>query len=210
MTLTIESFVGGPIETNAFLVTDDGTRDALVIDAPQDVTDRIAQAIASKKLTAKLIVITHTHWDHIGDAAALKERLGVPLAVHELAVDALAHPGSATMELPFTIEPVTPDQFLADGDEVELGEHRFRVMHLPGHDVAHIALVSEADLVFLGGDVLFPNGYGRVDIPGSDQQTMNQSLARLVDLPPDTVVYPGHGLTTTIGKESWLQGLRKR
>lgn len=209
MALTIESFVGGPIETNAFLVTDEESREALVIDAPMDVTDRIEQAIKSKGLKATMIVITHTHWDHIGDAAALKERLGVPLAAHELAVKALANPGSATTELPFTIDPVTPDRFLADGDEVALGEHRFTVMHLPGHEVAHIALVSEADRVFLGGDVLFPNGHGRVDIPGADQETMNASLARLVDLPPDTVVYPGHGLTTTIGDERWLQGLRR-
>src|SRR5215213_2905091 len=209
MALTIESFVGGPIETNAFLVTDEETREALVIDAPMDVTDRIEQAVQSKGLTVTLIVITHTHWDHIGDAASLKERFGAPLAAHALATKALANPGSATTELPFTIEPVTPDHYLADGDEVALGAHRFRVMHLPGHEVAHIALVSEADRVFLGGDVLFPNGHGRVDIPGADQETMNASLARLVDLPPDTVVYPGHGLTTTIGDEGWLQGLRR-
>jgi len=209
MTLTIESFVGGPVETNAFLVTDDETREALVIDAPMDVTDRIDRAVASKDLKVTMLVITHTHWDHIGDAAALKERLGVPLAAHELAVNALANPGSATTELPFMITPVTTDQFLAEGDEVRLGEHRFTVMHLPGHEVAHIALVSEADQVFLGGDVLFPNGHGRVDIPGADQETMNQSLARLVDLSPETVVYPGHGLTTTIGDEAWLQGLRR-
>jgi glyoxylase-like metal-dependent hydrolase (beta-lactamase superfamily II) len=191
------------------LVTDEESREALVIDAPKDVTDRIERAIESKGLKVTMIVITHTHWDHIGDAATMKERLGVPLAAHELAVKALAKPGSATSELPFEIDPVTPDQFLADGDEVALGEHRFKVMHLPGHEVAHIALVSEADRVFLGGDVLFPNGHGRVDIPGADQETMNASLARLVDLPADTVVYPGHGLTTTIGDEGWLQGLRR-
>jgi glyoxylase-like metal-dependent hydrolase (beta-lactamase superfamily II) len=210
MALTIESFVGGPIETNAFLVSDDETHEALVVDAPMDVADRIERAAKSAGLRITLIVITHTHWDHVGDAAELKERLGAPLAAHNLAVEKLAHPGSATMELPFTIPPVTPDRLLADGDEVRLGEHVFRVMHLPGHDPSHIALFSEPDRVFLGGDVLFPAGHGRVDIPGADQETMNRSLARLVDLPPDTVVYPGHGRTTTIGAEAWLQRLRSR
>jgi len=208
MALTIESFVGGPIETNAFLVADDATREALVVDAPMDVTERIDRAAKTAGLRITLIVITHIHWDHIGDAAELKDRLGVPLAAHALAVDKLAHPGSATMELPFAIPPVTPDRLLADGDEIRLGDHVFRVLHLPGHEPAHIALFSEADRVFLGGDVLFPDGHGRVDIPGADQDTMNRSLARLVDLPPDTVVYPGHGRTTTIGAERWLQRLR--
>jgi glyoxylase-like metal-dependent hydrolase (beta-lactamase superfamily II) len=83
-------------------------------------------------------------------------------------------------------------------------------MYLPGHDNAHIALYSEPDRVFLGGDVLFPGGHGRVDIPGSDPKDMEHSLARLVDLPPDTVVYPGHGATTTIGAEAWLQTYRGR
>jgi glyoxylase-like metal-dependent hydrolase (beta-lactamase superfamily II) len=208
MALTIESFVGGPIETNAFLVSDDESREAIVVDAPMDVAERIDRAAKTAGLRITLIVITHTHWDHIGDAAELKALTGAPLAAHELAVDALANPGSATMELPFTIPPVTPDRLLADGDEVRVGAHVFRVLHLPGHEPAHIALLSEADRMFLGGDVLFPNGHGRVDIPGADQETMNRSLARLVDLPPDTVVYPGHGQPTTIGAERWLQGLR--
>jgi hydroxyacylglutathione hydrolase len=209
MGLTIESFVGGPVETNAFLVSDDATREAIVVDAPMDVAGRIVDAAKTAGLRITLIVITHTHWDHIGDAAALKDLTGAPLAAHELAVDNLAHPGSATTDLPFTIPPVTPDRLLADGDEVRLGDHVFRVMHLPGHEPAHIALFGEADRVFLGGDVLFPNGHGRVDIPGADQETMNRSLARLVDLPPDTVVYPGHGRTTTIGAERWLQSMRR-
>ncbi|HKG24593.1 MAG TPA: MBL fold metallo-hydrolase, partial [Thermomicrobiales bacterium] len=188
MALTIESFVGGPIETNAFLVSDDESREAIVVDAPMDVAERIDRAAKTAELRITLIVITHTHWDHIGDAAELKELTGAPLAAHELAVDALANPGSATTDLPFTIPPAAPDKLLADGDEVRLGEHVFRVLHLPGHEPAHIALLSEADRMFLGGDVLFPNGHGRVDIPGADQETMNRSLARLVDLPPDTVV----------------------
>lgn len=208
MSLTITAFPAGPIATNAYLVIDRETNRALIVDAPVDVADTILAAAEAEGAAIDRIVITHTHWDHIGDAAALKARTRAPLAAHSLAVERLAAPGSLVGELPFEIAPVTPDQLLEEGDTVALGEHRFTVMHLPGHEPAHIALYSEPDRVFLGGDVLFPNGHGRTDLPGSDQETMNRSLARLIDLPGDVVVYPGHGDPTTIGREAWLQGLR--
>jgi hydroxyacylglutathione hydrolase len=209
MSLTIRAFPAGPIETNAFLVTDQETNRALIIDAPMDVTETILAAAEAAGTMVERIVITHTHWDHIGDAALLKEQSRAPLAAHPLAVERLAAPGSATTELPFEIPGCTPDELLNEGDTVALGEHRFAVMHLPGHEVAHIVLYSESDWMLLGGDVLFPNGHGRTDIPGSDQETMNRSLARLLDLPDDVVVYPGHGEPTTIGRERpWMEGLR--
>jgi hydroxyacylglutathione hydrolase len=209
MSLSIRAFPAGPIDTNAYLVIDQETNRALIIDAPMDVADAILAAVEAEGLTIDRIVITHTHWDHVGDAATLKERTGAPLAAHPLAVDRLAEPGGSMVELPFVIQPASPDELLNDGDAVALGEHRFTVMHLPGHDPGHIVLYSEPDRVFLGGDVLFPNGHGRTDVPGADQETMNRSLARLIDLPGDVVVYPGHGDPTTIGRETWLQGLRR-
>jgi len=210
MPLTVNVFPGGPIETNAYLVVDPDSGEALVVDAPEGITDQIVDAAKQAGATITQIVITHTHWDHIGDAAEMKERLGVPLVAHELAVPGLAKPGSVVFDLPEPIPPVTPDRLVNDGDTVTLGDHVFTVLHLPGHDSAHIALYSEPGRVFLGGDVLFPGGHGRTDVPGTDQATMERSLARLVDLPPDVVVYPGHGRTTTIGAERWLQTFRGR
>jgi hydroxyacylglutathione hydrolase len=211
MALGVRPFEGGPVQTNAYLVGDDAAGTALVVDAPYGVADRVVAAAEDAGLRIELIVITHTHWDHVADAAALVAATGAPLAAHPLAVDGLIHPqGSLSLNLPFTIPPVTPDQLLSDGDEVHLGQHTFRVLHLPGHEPAHIALLSEPDRIFLGGDVLFPNGHGRVDIPGSDQATMNRSLSRLAPLPPDTTVYPGHGAPTTIGAEAWLQRIGVR
>ena len=203
--LEIRTFVGGPIDTNAYLVGDDETNEALVIDAPQGITGEITAAAAAAGWTISRIVLTHAHWDHIVDAAALKEATGAPLLAHPLASERLAEPGSALFDLPFTIPPVTPDQTLDDGDTVSLGAHTFNVLHLPGHDPAHIVLFSEPDRLFLGGDVVFPGGHGRTDVPGADQATMERSLARLASLPLDTVVYPGHGQTTTLGAEAaWL------
>jgi glyoxylase-like metal-dependent hydrolase (beta-lactamase superfamily II) len=210
MPLTIRAFAGGPLATNAYFVLDREQSEALIIDAPYDVADALISEgeRASAKIT--MIVLTHAHWDHVGDAAELQSRTGAPLIAHPAAIERLAEPGSALYELPTPIPPVTPDRLVNDGDTLELGDHLFTVMYLPGHDNAHIALYSEPDRVFLGGDVLFPGGHGRVDIPGSDPKDMEHSLARLVDLPPDTVVYPGHGATTTIGAEAWLQTYRGR
>jgi glyoxylase-like metal-dependent hydrolase (beta-lactamase superfamily II) len=103
------------------------------------------------------------------------------------------------------IAPAELDGTLDEGDTLTVGQATFTVLFLPGHDISHIALYSEPERIFLGGDVLFPNGHGRTDIPGSDQATMDKSLARLATLPVDVVVYPGHGGPTTIGRElPWL------
>ena len=210
MTLKITPFAAGPVDTNAFLVVDQESGDALIIDAPIGVTDDIVDSAWAANARITAIVITHPHWDHIGDAAELRTKTGAPLLAHPGAVGKMANPASSLGALPFTIASSKPDAFLDEGEIVELGEHRFTVMHLPGHEPSHIALYSEPDRVFLGGDVLFPNGHGRVDIPGADQETMDRSLARLAAMPLDVVVYPGHGMTTTIGSERWLQRLLPR
>ena len=110
--------------------------------------------------------------------------------------------------LPIEIPPATADATIEEGETVAAGGHVFRVLHLPGHDPAHIVLVSEPDRVLLGGDVLFPGGHGRTDIPGADEAAMRASLRRLRSLPLDTTVYPGHGAPTTIGAEAgWMGAL---
>jgi hydroxyacylglutathione hydrolase len=108
-------------------------------------------------------------------------------------------------ELPIDIEPSSADTLLNEGDSVELGGHAFDAWFLPGHDPGHIVLVSVPDKMVLGGDVLFPNGHGRIDIPGANEADMIASLKRLAALPDDVVVYPGHGASTRIGNErNWL------
>ena len=205
MSVSITRIPAGPLETNAYLVVDDATNDAIVVDAPPGSLSLIAQAARENGGNVKALVITHGHWDHIGDVAAVARTFGVPVWVHELVVDRIVQPGAG---LPIEIEPGTVDATLADGDTVTVGETVFDVMHLPGHDVGHIALVNTDQDVFLGGDILFPGGHGRTDIPGSDQAVMNRSLLRLLELPDSLVVMNGHGLPTTIGNERpWIRGI---
>jgi hydroxyacylglutathione hydrolase len=206
MPLEIVTFPGGPVQTNAYLVADTDTGDALVIDAPYGTTAEIVAAATDRGWNIRQIVITHTHWDHVADAQALVEATGVPLLAHPLAVERLANP-PAMFDPPVPIPPVATSGTLDEGDTVTLGGHTFRVLHLPGHEPAHIVLIHDDSRVMLGGDVLFPGGHGRTDIPGSDQAVMNTTLRRLVaELPADMTVLPGHGASTTVGAETpWIR-----
>ncbi len=211
MALEIVTFVGGPLETNAYLVADSATGDALIIDAPQDTASQIVEEAARRAWNIGQIIITHTHWDHVLDARGLKEATGVPLLAHPLAREPLANPTSSFGEPPFAVPAVDVSGTLDDGDTVTLGGHTFTVMHVPGHDPAHIALVDEDKRYFLGGDVLFPGGHGTLEVPGADEAAMYATMRRLVaELPETTIVLPGHGVSTTIGAETpWIRLLRE-
>lgn len=203
--LELVTFPAGPIETNGYLVIDPDSKEALIVDAPSGLACDVLRDVEAKGVTVAAIIITHGHWDHIGDTAELKRRLGAPVLAHPTTSAKLEQPGSAMGALPVDIEPSVADQFLNEGDTVALGSRTFDVWFLPGHDPGHIVLVSEQDEIVLGGDVLFPNGHGRIDIPGANESDMRRSLQRLAALPDSVTVYPGHGLPTTIGQErGWL------
>jgi hydroxyacylglutathione hydrolase len=214
MSLEIVIIVGGPIQTNAYLVADTETGDALVIDAPHETASQIVEEAARRGWTIAQIVITHTHWDHILDATALQEATGVPLVAHPLAQELLANPAANFGEPPVEIPPVEISGTIDDGDTVTLGGHTFTVLHLPGHDPTHIGLFNDStagEEILLSGDVLFPGGHGTTEIPGADQADTNATMRRLADeLPATTTVMPGHGASTTIGAETpWIRLLRE-
>ena len=211
MSLDIVTIVGGPLETNAYLVADSATGEALIIDAPQETAAQIVEEAARRGWTIGQIIITHTHWDHVLDAQALKEATGVPLLAHPLAREQLANPSAGFGEPPMQIPAVETSGTLEDGDTVTLGEQTFTVMHLPGHDPAHIGLFNASEEILLSGDVLFPGGHGTLEVPGADQAAMYATMRRLVaELPAATTVLPGHGVSTTIGAEApWIKLLRE-
>ncbi|HUG17244.1 MAG TPA: MBL fold metallo-hydrolase [Thermomicrobiales bacterium] len=192
----------GPIETNAFVVVDSASGDALIIDAPPDSGSLLAAEIARRRAHPVGLVLTHTHWDHIGDVAALAASLAVPVSVHQLEAANLRSPAFS----PAPIDGYEADRLLADGDTVKVGGRELLVMHTPGHSPGQISLYSEPDGLLLGGDTLFPNGYGRVDIPGASAAQTIATIRRLLVLPDEVAVLPGHGEPTTIGRERhWME-----
>lgn len=200
MTLEIVQIPAGPLMTNAFIVIDTATSEAMIVDAPPASADLIEAGVTSRKAKPVALVITHGHWDHIEDTAPVRDRFNVPVMVHQLDRHMLEDPGERT----FTA--VTPDRILEDGDRVELAGNVFHVMHTPGHCPGQVSLYHEESGTLLGGDTLFPNGYGRVDIPGASEADTLKSMEKLLGLPDEVTVYTGHGEPTTIGRErGWME-----
>ena len=190
--MKIHTLVVGPIETNCYIVEDEGSREAIIID-PGEEADNILDHLKNLQLKIKAIIITHGHFDHIGANRKLKEKLHVPILMHERDVFGLVTGNSPP-----------PDSFLKDKDNFEVGGLRFEVIHNPGHTPGGISLYCEKEKVLFSGDTLFAGTWGRTDLPFSSEEDMAISLKKLLKLPPETKVYPGHGRPTTIGAEQAL------
>jgi glyoxylase-like metal-dependent hydrolase (beta-lactamase superfamily II) len=201
------SRVVGPIATNVHVLADPRSREAIAIDTAIPCLAWIADELAERGWTLKLIVSTHGHWDHIGDNAAVAAHTGADIAVHPHDRDRLENP--QPLWAPFEIPPSVPAVELVEGGEIRFGELRLTVLHTPGHTEGSVCLLSADDGLLLSGDTLFAGGWGRVDLPGGDPAAMVESLGRLTTLEDRTAVLPGHGAETTIGRErAWLEMVR--
>ena len=199
--------VVGPIATNVHILADERSREAIAIDTATPSLGWIAEELAARAWTLKLIVSTHGHWDHIGDNVAVAEHTGADIAVHPLDRERLTDP--RPLWAPFEIVPSVPAVELAEGGEVRFGEIRLRVLHTPGHTEGSVCLLDGDGGRLYSGDTLFAGGWGRVDLPGGDPAAMAASLARLTELEDGVAVFPGHGAPTTIGRERpWLELVR--
>jgi glyoxylase-like metal-dependent hydrolase (beta-lactamase superfamily II) len=201
------SRVVGPIATNVHVLADPRTREAIAVDTATPSLAWIADELAARDWTLKLIVSTHGHWDHIGDNATVAAHTGAGIAVHLLDRERLTNP--QPVFAPFDIPPSVPAVELAEGGIIRFGEIRLTVLHTPGHTEGSVCLLSDDDGLLFSGDTLFAAGWGRVDLPGGDEGQMVESLARLSGLEDHIVVLPGHGRPTTIGAErAWLELVR--
>jgi len=197
----LKTLVVGPIAANCYIVGSESTKAGMIID-PGDEAEEILKGVKDSGLDIKLILLTHGHMDHIGALKEIKEATGAEVAMHSDDAKSLQGQSQSlgAMFGLFYPAPPSPDRLLKDGDSLDIGDLHFSVLHTPGHTPGGICLSGEG--VVFSGDTLFNYGIGRTDLPGSSyNQLMNGIHTKLMALPDDTVVYPGHGPETTIGAE---------
>ncbi len=191
----------GPLQTNCYILACTKTKQAAVID-PSWNGRQIATFATERGYTITHILLTHTHFDHVGGLAELKETTNAPIYVHPEAIPMLEHaPQAAALWNLQVPPPPKPDIMLAAGDKIEIGTLTLEVLYTPGHAPGHVCFYLAAENVLFDGDVLFQGSIGRFDLPGSDYQQLMNSLQKLLQLPDATQVLSGHGPATTIGQE---------
>lgn len=200
--MLIEVFSTGPVETNTILLGCLQTHKAAIVDAPLDSVSLLLDEIRKNSLEVQMILLTHSHWDHTAEVAALKEKLHVPLYVHAEDAGNVEHPGSDGLPLLFPIKGVKPDGFLQDGEEILIGSLQLKVIHTPGHTPGAVCFWLPKEEVLISGDTLFRGTIGNLSFPTARPSLMGESLKKLAKLPPKTRVIPGHGEETTIEAEA--------
>jgi hydroxyacylglutathione hydrolase len=196
-----EIIVVGPLETNCYLVYCEESRACAIID-PGAEPGKIFAAVAGLELKPALILNTHGHVDHIGANRDMKDKYSVPLYLH--AADVTMLEVSEHIELSLLLgaqESPPPDRLLVDGDSVPVGRASLRVIHTPGHTPGSVSFLGDG--IFFSGDTLFCGGVGRTDLPGGSWRDLERSIReKILVLPGETVVLPGHGPWTTVEQET--------
>lgn len=198
----------GPLGTNCYVVGCTETLEGMIVD-PGGHPERILAAVKEKGLTIKYVVNTHAHFDHALANRAVVEATGATLVTHPDEAPALKAGGGAQW-FGFPADPgLEPGLLIRQGDTLLVGQLTFQVMHTPGHSPGHIVLYEADKGVLFDGDVLFQQGIGRSDLPGGSHATLMRSIReKILTLPDETIVYPGHGPATTVEEEKrfnpWL------
>ncbi|MEM6315125.1 MAG: MBL fold metallo-hydrolase [Planctomycetota bacterium] len=200
--LRIVAHTGGIAQTNCFLVVDEGSKDAVLFDAPDHTVEPLLDHVDEHGLKLVGLWLTHGHYDHIADHAVVRERFPeAELLVHRDDLPMLAAPQAALFQLPFDIPPATPTGHVADGDRLHIGSIAVDVIHTPGHAPGHVCFHLPDHHVLIGGDLILMNAIGRTDLPGGDEATLMRSLRRIMQLLDETQLLPGHGTADTLGRE---------
>ncbi len=197
--VNVKTYTVGAFQENAYLVIDDRTNRAVIVD-PGSEGERLVEAIESSGAKVEAIWITHGHVDHLGAIASIKRKWDVPVYLHpaDRRLYEAAPRQAEVYGIPFEEAPA-PDREFADGQRLRVGDVEMEVMHAPGHSPGHVVIHGGG--IALVGDCLFAGSIGRTDLPFSSPPQLAASLEKISSLPPETVVYPGHGMDTTIAEE---------
>lgn len=202
----------GILEANCYLVYDEAGGEGVIVDPGGDTTP-LRREIEQRRVTIKAILNTHGHFDHSAGNAELAS-FNVPLGIHPDDRDLLADGGGAAWFGFPRVPTMQPSLILTEGFEYIVGDLRLRVLETPGHTPGSVCLYIAEENALLTGDTLFAGGIGRSDLPGGDPRALTASLTRLLTLPPETVIYPGHGPTSTLAHEKrhnpWLRLIANR
>ena len=200
--MILETFPVGPLQCNCTILGDEQTREAIIVD-PGDEISRIHRRLTELGLTLKQILITHAHIDHVGGALKLKALTGAPIYLNEADLPLLQMMEMQAAWLGIeTPETAPPDEALTDGGQVGLPSYPAQVIHTPGHTQGSVCLHFAPMKMVLAGDTLFAGSIGRTDLPGGNfEQIIDSIQSRLLGLPDETRVVPGHGPAPTIGSE---------
>lgn len=197
--MLIRNITVGPLQANCFIIGDETSRQAIVID-PGDEPDLIMDVINENRLEVSYIVCTHGHFDHVGAVSDIKEKTGAKVIIHKDEIEIYHAARDMAAFWGYEIEKLPdPDMLVEDADMIKVGNMSFTILHTPGHSPGGICLYGEG--IVVTGDTLFAGSVGRTDFYGGDMNKLRDSFKRLMSLPEETKVLPGHGPDSTIGEE---------
>ncbi len=197
--MKIERLVTGELQSNCYIVWDENSLESIIVD-PGAEAEKIFRCIEEKSLAVKYIVCTHGHFDHIGAVSEVKRKTGAKVVINRKDIEIYMHAGEFAASWGFNIEqPDEPDLLVEEGTELRAGSLECRVLTTPGHSPGGICLYVQG--VLFTGDTIFAGSVGRSDLYGGDIEALKKSFVRLISLPPETEIMPGHGDYSTIKEE---------
>jgi hydroxyacylglutathione hydrolase len=200
--MTIIQTTGGIAVTNSYLVADEPTKKAVIFDAPDHTVQPLLDKARAEGWDVIGLWLTHGHFDHVADHAVVSRVFpGAKVLIHRLDEPKLRQPNSLLFRLPFEVPPGEPHMLIEDGQELRLGNLKVNVIHTPGHAPGHVMFHFPDESVLIGGDLIIMGAVGRTDLPDSDPDALNASIRKIMRLPGETKLFPGHGHPSTLREE---------